>query len=175
MNSKYITVPYTRELFDTLSSSFDCGNKYLTQFIKDTKSLDYSFGKTYILLSGDKKRIVGYYSISMSYLEEKTSDVPFRVAGSAHIEMFAVDNKYQGIPIYKDKRASDMLIRDCINRVEYIRQNHIGCSFITLTSTKEGHSLYLRNGFEDLDSELSFSVSYAEKNCIPMCLPLDYE
>ena len=108
-------------------------------------------------------------------MEEKYNGVSFRLAGAAHIECFAVDKKYQGFPIIAENRASDLLLNDCINRVEYIRAQHIGCAFITLSSTQEGYSLYIRHGFEEMDDDITFSVSYTEKNCIPMCLPLDYE
>ena len=39
----------------------------------------------------------------------------------------------------------------------------------------EGYSLYKRNAFEILEDDMSFSVEEAEKDCILMYLPLDYE
>ena len=60
--------------------------------------------------------------------------------------------------------------------VQYrIRENIIGFSFITLGASMEGYSLYKRNAFEILEDDMSFSVEEAEKDCILMYLPLDYE
>ena len=175
MKNDFITVPYSKQLLNEKSSCFDCGNSFLTHFLKNDISLDYSHGKTCIYLSPDNTHIIGYYNISMAYLEDISSAKSYKMGGAAHIECFALDKRYQGLNFSKDKRFSDLLLLDCILRIENIRENHIGCSFITLASTKEGYSLYARNGFEHLESSINFSVSDVEKDCIRMYLPLDYE
>ena len=50
-----------------------------------------------------------------------------------------------------------------------------GFSFITLCSTMEGYHLYYRNGFNELDSDMHFSVEEAEIKCIPMYMAMDLE
>lgn len=172
---KFITAPYDLELLNKYSNGFDCGNRFITSFFKDTVSLDFSRSSTYVQLSYDKRDVVGFYSISMSYLEETGNIKNFKIAGAAHIDFFALNGKYHGKRTEDGLKLSDLLLRDCIKRVEMIRKEHIACAFITLASTREGYSLYLRNGFEELDDDISFTISSDEKQCIPMYLPLDYE
>lgn len=73
-------------------------------------------------------------------------------------------------------KASDWLMIDLKKRVNNIRDNHVGFSFITLSSTEQGHNLYLRSDFEDLkDAELSFDNKDDEDFCISMYYCLDTE
>lgn len=173
--SNFITEPYSREIMENAAKSFDCGNDVISSFLRSEEALDNSYGKTYVLLSNDKSEIAGYYNIAMSYIESNTGSKIVKMGGSAHITYFAVDKKYQGHCVKDSKKLSDWLLSDCINRIDYIRTNHIGCSFVTLASTREGYSLYLRSGFELLEDDMSFTKSTEEQMCISMYLPLDYE
>ena len=96
------------------------------------------------------------------------------MGGSAYINYLALDKKYQKIQ-YGNGYISDLLLGDCLNKVEDIRQNHIGLSFITLSSTEEGKRLYERNDFEELDEGMTIAQNDGELKCTPMYLPLDLE
>ncbi|WP_330637123.1 hypothetical protein, partial [Faecalicatena fissicatena] len=69
---------------------------------------------------------------------------------------------------------SDILLDDCMSRIEEIRRNHLGFMFVTLNSTKEGYSLYLRNGFENLEEDMHFTADESETECTPMYLCIDF-
>lgn len=56
--------------YQKLASSFHSGNEYLDQFLKDSISLDNNFGKAYVLLTDDNKKIVGYYNLGVGYIEQ---------------------------------------------------------------------------------------------------------
>ena len=53
-----------------LASSFQSGNVYLDRFIKGNESLNDAFGKTYVYLSDDKSKIIGYYNLGVGYIEQ---------------------------------------------------------------------------------------------------------
>lgn len=50
------------------------------------------------------------------------------------------------------------LLTDCMQRIEDIRRDHLGFTFVILSSTREGYHLYLLNGFEKLDDDMNFSM-----------------
>lgn len=169
INNSFIAVPYTKEYQMQLAPKFDCGSDAINMFLLSSNALDYGYGKTYIILYNDE--ILGYYNISTSCIQSENG---LRIGGSVYINYLALDKKYQKIQ-YGDGYISDLLLGDCLNKIEYIRQNHLGLSFITLSSTEEGKRMYERNGFEELDGEMSFAQNYGELKCTPMYLPLDLE
>lgn len=69
---------------------------------------------------------------------------------------------------------SDILLHDCFMRTDELREQ-IGFSLITLSSTEEGDYLYERNGFFELEEDMSIAKNQGEDKCSPMYLPLDYE
>lgn len=168
---KFTGIPYTKEYQDGIARKFDCGNPHINMFLYSTDSLDYGYGSTYIMMTHDI--MIGYYNISTSCIGDKDG---CRMGGSVYINYLAVDKHYQRI---KDSSTglyfSDMLLGDCLNRIDYIRQNHIGLSFITLSSSDEGVHLYERNGFMFLDDDMKIFKNEKEGQCIPMYLPLDWE
>ena len=169
MNELFEVVHYTREHQDTLSSKFDCGNSDINMFLLSSKSLDYGYGKTYVAIYNGE--ILGYYNISTGHIEDENG---LRMGGSSFINYFALDRKYQKIR-FGEGYLSDLLLSDCFNKVDYIRKNHIGFTFVTLSSTEEGKNLYERNGFELLDDDMRMAKNKGEETCTPMYLPLDYE
>ena len=184
MNKMLNVVPYDAG-YQKLASFFESGNDYLDRFLREDLSLAEWYGKTYILLSDDGEAIAGYYNISVGSVEQILNGEHSRIGGAAHINCFALDKRYQGLlqattPDGKKMNLSDFLLVDCIERILDIR-SLIGFSFITLCSTRRGHSLYLRNDFEALDEDLVFSTEDSVANragvdegtCIPMYLPLD--
>ena len=62
-----------------------------------------------------------------------------------------------------------------IDRIKEIRSRFIGLTYLTLYSTKEGLNLYERNGFENLENDMTLSGEDQEVLCIPMYLPLEEE
>lgn len=91
-----------------------------------------------------------------------------------------MDREYQGtVQEYLEDgtviHTSDFLLFDCMEKIKEIRVKHLGFTFVTLSSTEEGYHLYLRNGFEKLDDDISFSLEEAEEGCIPMYYAIDVE
>lgn len=72
-------------------------------------------------------------------------------------------------------KLSDVLLIDCIERINEIRNQHIGFAFITLNSTNEGYNLYKRNDFETLENDMSFSKEDSGLKCIPMYYAIDIQ
>ena len=106
-----------------------------------------------------------------------------KCGGAIHINYLALDKRYRGQPIFADKpeidlRWSDLLLRDCLRRIDWIRQDHVGFGFVTLSASKEGYNLYKRHGFLELaEDEMYFVNSDDEMSGkgIQMYLPLDIE
>ena len=93
-----------------------------------------------------------------------------------YINCFAVDKEFQRIKAHDSLYISDILLADCMNRIESLRQEYVGLAFVSLSSTEEGIHLYERNGFESAaDNEMQFAKNPGELKCIPMYLPIDYE
>lgn len=178
-NDDFITIPYDAKLM-SLASYFDCGADKINNFLRDTESLHPGYGKTYVFLSEDKTAIIGYYNISTAYLKLISEYGEERVGGSIHICYFALDKKYHGLEQTTDDaggviKLSDVLLCDCLHRIECIRNNHVGFSFVTLAATKAGESLYRRNGFEFIENDMGLAVEETEELCKQMYLALDYE
>ena len=70
---------------------------------------------------------------------------------------------------------SDLLLDDCLEKIENMRRECVGFAFVTLNSTKEGYSLYLRNGFENLEEDMNFAIEDSDQECIPMYYIMDLE
>ncbi len=173
------TIQYSASMLK-LADSFHSGNLYLDSFLKSNHALNDNFGKTYVLLSENQTAIIGYYNIGVGYIEQIEGSRRHKMGGSVHINCFALDEKYHGLlravaPDGTKINLSDVLLDDCIQRIEALRIEHIGFTFITLSSTKEGYSLYQRNGFDNLEQDMSFSVEESDAECTPMYLALDYE
>lgn len=161
-----------------LASSFHSGNNYLDMFLREPVSLDDGFGKTYVFLPEDNQSIIGYYNLGLGYIEQYDSQITKKIGGAIHINCFALDEHFHGLlQMYTEDgikiNLSDVLLNDCLEKIEYIRREYVGFSFVTLSSTKEGHGLYCRNGFEDLEEDMGFSVKDSDIACTPMYLPLD--
>ena len=114
-----------------------------------------------------------------SQLDEIEGDVRYKIGGTIHIGYFAIDEKFQhqlqattpnGIHLY----WGDVLLEECLSRIEAIRSQQVGVSFVTLASSEAGERLYRHHDFEDLDADITFSPSHGEDKCICLYLPLDY-
>lgn len=179
MSNKLNVVPYDASL-QGLASDFRSGNAYLDQFLDLPISLHSGFGKTFVLLSADGKTLIGYYNIGTGYIEQVEGERVFKMGGSVHINCFALDNRYHGLLQATTEdgtrvNLSDVLLDECLQRIERIREEQVGFAFVTLSSTREGFHLYQRSGFETLEDDMNFSVEGTDAECIPMYLPLDYE
>lgn len=173
-------VPYTVAL-QKLSKTFSSGNDHLDRFLKESVSLDDNFGKTYVWLSEKEDFIVGYYNIGTGSIDEVLPDSErYKIGGSIHINEFALDKAFhgmtQGYTESGDKiNISDLLLDDCLQRIADLRSQNVGFTFVTLCSTEEGFHLYARNGFEELDDGMQFSLGYEEKKCIRMYSPMEID
>lgn len=178
MVQKITVVLYDASL-QRLASSFHSGNDYLDRFLKSSDSLNDNIGKTYVMVLEGTSKIIGYYNLSVGYIEQCADGVLRKIGGSVHINCLALDENYHGLQT-KDERGnpiklSDILLTDCMQKIAEIRSNHLGFSFVTLSSTKEGYHLYLRNGFEKLEEDMNFSPEESEEGCIPMYYAIDLE
>ena len=179
MSSSLNVKPYS-EKYQELADFFDSGNYVLDNFLRNQESLDCSIGKTYVFLTDDEDAIIGFYNIGMSNLDSLESGFRVKIGGAVHINGFALDSKYQGLvqETLSDGtqiNLSDFLLLDCMDRIRDIRKDMIGCAFITLSATERGYNLYQRNGFEELEDGMQFSVDFGEKQCISMYYPIGLE
>lgn len=168
----YITVPYDANI-QMLASCFDCDEAGINGFLRSPNALNPMIGKTYVYLSNDNRSIIGYYNISTAYLKMTDEYGTARIGGSIHICYFALDKKYHGIILNRDQggnnfKISDLLLDDCIKRIDYIRHNHVGFSFVSLAATPRGKSLYTRNGFEEIEEDMGFPQDEIEIGCTNM-------
>ena len=148
--------PYTPAL-QKLAAKFDCGNSYLNQFLRSPDALDAGVGKTFVFLTENAESIVGYYNLSCGSLDEIEGDVRYNIGTP------------NGIHLY----WGDVLLEECLSRIEAIRSQQVGVSFVTLASSEAGERLYRHHDFEDLDADITFSPSHGEDKCICLYLPLD--
>lgn len=171
--SRYLTVPYTRELLSA-ARDFDCGNLAISSFLRSDDAFLEMVGKTFVMLLD--KKVIGYYNISTGHIEDGNE---YRVGGSVYINFFAVDQSVQKHKVSNadadTQNISDLLLSDCLNRICDLRSSHIGFAFITLSSTQEGYHLYERNGFFPLEDDMKIAKNQGEKTCAPMYFPIDYE
>ncbi len=171
--------PITREIHDKFKASFDCGNLRLNSFFSGPESLDIGIGKTYVFLSDDETALLGYYNLTTGMINE-VDNPRNRIGGAVHINCFALDNEYHGLLQDYDRngksvKLSDIFFRQCIETILSLR-NEIGFTFITLSSTKEGYSLYKRAMFEELDEDMFIAEKEMEQDgCVAMYYPLDIE
>lgn len=170
MKNEYATVKFTREIQSSLSQSFDCGNQALSSFLKSYDAFDDFFGKTYVMIFDES--IIGYYNISTGHIQDNNV---IRLGGAVYINCLAVDKQYQKKKLNSTHYYSDILLADCLNRINSIRNDCLGFGFVTLSSTDEGHYLYERNGFFKLEDDMQIAKNHGEDTCIPMYFPLDYE
>ena len=172
-------VPYSSEL-QQLAENFTSGNDYLDRFLRNTISLDPGYGKTYVWLSNDAQTILGYYNIGTGSVDEEQAGIRLKLGGAVTINCFALDQDFhgqtKGYTADGNKiNLSDMLLLDCLEQIEILRQEYIGFSFVTLCATAEGYSLYKRNGFDDLDNSLHFSIEDEPTRGVKMYYAMDIE
>ncbi len=166
--------------FQPLTKGFNSGNEYLDNFLKNSVALDPALGKTYVFLSEDESDVIGYYNLGTGSLEENQGTDRIKYGGTIHINAFAIDIKYQNV-VFNETVAgekfylSGIMLSDCMKRIEYIRENHVGASFVTLNATEDGRRFYLRMGFDYLEENMIFSKEESEVSCVPMYFPLDVE
>ena len=181
MEHEFSTIPFNAAL-QNAALNFDCGSSsFYNQFIRDRQALDPSFGKTFVFLTKDHKSIVGYYNIGVGEVTLDNGYQRTKCGGAVHINVLALDKAYRGKSISdeagKDIHWSDLLLYDCLQRIYNIRETSVGFSFVTLSASKEGHGLYQRFGFFEMEEDMSFNLQDDEKSGkgIMMYYPLDSE
>ena len=179
MNKRLNVVPYDAGL-QKLASSFHSGNDFLDRFLNGSLALDANIGKTFVFLSEDDKTIIGYYNLGLGYIEQNDFGIRKKAGGAVHINSFALDEKYHGLLQANTEdgmkiNLSDILLDNCMEKIEEIREKYAGFTFVTLCSTQQGYSLYSRNGFDNLEEDMSFAIEDSDIECIPMYLPMDIQ
>ena len=181
MSEKYVSKEHIIEYdanLQQLASSFRCGNSFIDNFLGSPIALDPGIGKTYVWLDRSESCIIGFYNITTGSIEEIKEGKIYKIGGAVHINEFVINTDYQKLLYDKQRKlyVSDVLLYDCIERIEYYRHKYLGFTFVTLSSTKEGYNLYCRNDFEKMDEDMQIPVlEDKEYECIPMYLPLDIE
>lgn len=169
--------PLTPELLP-LAEKFSSGNIYIDGFLRNgDNSLNTNIGKTYVFLSSEDKEIIGFYNLSVGSVDQiekvDNREIRSRMGGAININFFGLDEKYHkqvqdilptGTKIY----LSDLLLDDCFERIQMIVETQIGATFVILNSTQEGYNLYTRNGFEELEDDMSFTREDGEYSCIQL-------
>lgn len=161
-----------------LAFLFHSGNPYLDNFLRSEHALDKNIGKTFVFLSNENDSIIGYYNIGTGDVEYDDFGIRKKMGGSIHINSFALDEKYHGLLQTETDEGeiinlSDVLLMDCIDRINAIRDAFVGFTFVTLNSTEEGYNLYKRNDFELLENDMSFSKEDSDVKCFPMYYVID--
>lgn len=176
-NNSLNVIPYIPDLLP-LSEKFNSGHTFINQFLQNSdQSLDTNFGKTYVLLSRNSHRIIGYYNLGVGAINYLDGTLNLRMGGAITINYFALDKKYQKHTILKNKDStiylSDMLLDDCIKRIRYIATNYVGATFITLNSNEEGYHLYTRNGFMELENDMYITKKTYDYKCTSLYLCIE--
>ena len=181
MEPEFATVPFNAAL-QNAALNFDCGSSpFYNQFIRGEKALDPSFGKTFVFLTEDQKSMVGYYNLGVGEVTYDDGFQRIKCGGAVHINVLALDKAYRGrfIPMESGKAIhwSELLLYDCLQRINHIRDTSVGFSFVTLSASKEGHGLYQRFGFYEMEEDMAFHLQDDEKSGkgVMMYLPLDLE
>lgn len=161
--------PFTPELLP-LAERFSSGNTYIDKYLQDGDcSLNHALGRTYVFLPEGEEYIIGFYSLGVSSVDciEKGSNYERRkrIGGAININYFALDERFHkqaqiNLPNDTIIYLSDLLLDDCLQRIENIVSEYIGAAFITLNSTKQGYKLYIRSGFEPLDNDTDCAQLY---------------
>ena len=176
-STKISIVHYDADL-QKLASSFHCGNTIIDSFLRGGNSLSPEVGHTYVWVDENKTTIIGFYNITTGYIEQESDGRMYKIGGAIHINDFALDEKYQGMSMGDGSsiHMSDLLMLECLERIEYIRQKHVGFTFVTLCSTEKGEQLYRRHEFDNLEDDMNVSPLYGiENQAIPMYLALGLE
>ena len=154
-----------------LAEKFSCGNAIIDKFLKNDEALDSNQGITYVLLTDDKKFIIGYYNISVSRVDQiETIGNSVRyipMGGAVNINYLAVDEKFQHTQIIKERKFyfGDYILRDCEKRILSLSKE-TGIAFVTLYSTEEGYHLYHeRNSYEDFEDDMSTFMQESDRSC----------
>ena len=183
MRDEFLTVQLDAAL-QNAASTFDCVSApVFNSFIRSYNAIDSFYGKTFVFPLGNTGSIIGYYNIGIGEVLRIEESRILKCGGAIYINYLALDKRYRGQPIFADKpeidlRWSDLLLRDCLRRIDWIRQDHVGFGFVTLSASKEGYNLYKRHGFLELaEDEMYFVNSDDEMSGkgIQMYLPLDIE
>jgi hypothetical protein len=139
-------------------------------------ALDLNFGKTYVMLDDAQTAIIGFYTLTTGLVEESN----YKIGGSLHIRDFALHKAYHGyvhtvLDDGSEVKLSDVLLADCLRRIEYIRQEHVGFSMITLFATPSGEKLYLRNGFDYAEKDMYIAKEADDGQTKAMYRPVNIE
>ena len=145
----------------------------LDNYIKNGNAFDERQGVTYILLSNDETKIMGYYSIEVSRIDqvEDFGDTKYYIpmGGTININCLALHIDFQKkklkLPNGETRYISDYLLRHCEKRILEISKQ-VGVTFITLFSTERGYYLYHnRNEYEDFEDDMSILAKESDVSC----------
>ena len=157
-----------------LTASFDCKNTVINNFLKSEKALDSNQGVTYILLNNSKDKIIGFYNIGISRIDQVQSigDTTYAtyMGGTAVLNYLALNEPFQYTYMLPEDSYSygDYLLDNCESKLLSLR-NKIGFSFITISSTKEGLHLYRdKHDYEEFEEAMSIVVQESDKQCIKL-------
>lgn len=164
---------YTEEL-RVLSNDFSCGNVVIDNFLKSNDALNRNIGVTYVLLDNNREQIIGYFNIATNRIDEMShvgqTAYLTPLGGAVKINYLAVDERFQHKLLYKLESdmniyIGDYLLHKCEQIIVHL-QNHVGITFVYVSSTEEGYKLYHdRNFYDDLEIDMSIVKSDNDFMC----------
>ena len=166
---EFETIQFTKQVKD-LAKDFNCGNEVLNEYLQKT-ACDDTQAVTFVIRDTKNNNIMCYYSISCSGFIVELAQKQYMIYPAVEIKMFAIDEKYQHIPISEDSdegNLSDILFASVICRINEFTENQCGADKIILYSVEQAKTFYERNGFKCFEDYMLQSTSRFLDGCIPM-------
>ena len=170
---KYIELEQSK-VTDEVIKQFDCGNADMTEYLHCQAKKDAASGNgvTYVLVTGDRKRIYAYATIkaySLYYYDDanKYHAEPIDDGGKillsipcVEIKMFAISRKLKKQVAYtwdseNLQHYSSIFFKLFLEELYYMSMNTIGFQMVFLRANDEGERLYRNNKFVDCDEYLN--------------------
>ena len=152
-------------------ASFDCGNPVINEYAHNSLGTDIDSGIPYLLMSKDKSKLMGFYSIEAGRLDQSDDGKHISpMGGTVNISYLALDKEYQHRWLGKTANGNnyyigDFLLNDCESRILALSKD-VGITFITLYSSEEGYHMYHdRNSYEDFEDDMVTVVQDSDVGC----------
>lgn len=149
--------------YKKLIENFDCGNLSVNSFLKSNSFSDLD-STTYLWISEDEKDLIGFYSLSVGQINLDCLSISSYLGGTIKILYFAINYKYQHKKDEEGFSFGDWLLYDCEERIRELHKL-IGFSFIMICSTEQGYHFYLKNDYEEFESDMTTLVYESDKKC----------
>lgn len=159
-DSRFIIESYNPEKSYTRQKKFDCGNKIINKFVKDSlkKQVRNSLSTAFVLLDTEQDdqfsafyTLTNYKLIGSDLTKLSSGSLP-REIPCVRLVMLGVDLSLQGHGI------GTKMMSDCFHRV-YSASKTVGCFGLYLDADPPAINFYLRLGFTCLGEEDRTSIA----------------